>query len=114
MTGETNAELDLPDITYTNAGSYAVVITNAGGSVTSTPAVLIVRPPAAPSLGSAAFGSNGFQLVLSGETNGNYTIQSSTNLTGWTTLTNFTLTSGTFEFTDAQINFCKFYRAIGQ
>jgi hypothetical protein len=114
MTGETNAELDLPDVAYTNAGSYAVVITNAGGSVTSTPAVLIVRPPAAPSLGSAAFGSNGFQLVLSGETNGNYTIQSSTNLTCWTTLTNFTLTSGTFEFTDAQTNFCKFYRAIGQ
>ncbi len=114
IAGGTNFELDLPAVAYTNAGSYTVVITNAAGSITSAPAILIVRPPAAPSFNSLVLGSNYFQLELSGESNGNYTIQSSTNLINWTTLTNFTLTNGTFEFMDLQTNRIEFYRAIGQ
>lgn len=114
MAGQTNAELTLSAVAYTNAGSYTVLITNAAGNMTSAPAVLIVRPPAAPSLHSFALGLNYFQFNLSGETNGNYTIQSSTNLINWTTLTNFTLTNGTFQFMDSRTNRAEFYRAIGQ
>lgn len=114
MAGATNSELDLPSVTYSNAGTYTVVITNAAGSVTSAPAILIVRPPATPSFSSAVLGSNYFQVNITGETNGNYSIQKSTNLINWTTLTNFTLTNGSFEFIDARTNRCEFYRATGQ
>jgi len=43
----TNSTLSLTNVQTTQAGSYAVVVTNAGGSVTSTVAVLtLILPPA--------------------------------------------------------------------
>ncbi len=47
----TNATLTFPSVQLTDAGSYTVVVSNAVGKVTSTPAVLTVKPPVvAPSI----------------------------------------------------------------
>jgi sugar lactone lactonase YvrE len=43
----TNASLILTNVQSANAGSYSVVVTNAGGSITSPPAVLLVNLPLA-------------------------------------------------------------------
>lgn len=45
ISGATNPFLQLLNVQFTNAGRYSVVITNAYGSVTSTPAYLDVYPP---------------------------------------------------------------------
>jgi hypothetical protein len=47
LSGQTNSTLPLPFVTPANAGSYAVVVSNLVGTVTSAPpAVLTVIPPA--------------------------------------------------------------------
>jgi hypothetical protein len=47
LLGQTNSALPLPFVTLASAGSYAVVVSNLVGAVTSTPpAVLTVSPPA--------------------------------------------------------------------
>jgi hypothetical protein len=42
----TNAVLDFPSIHFTNAGVYSVVVSSPLGSVTNTPAQVVVIPPA--------------------------------------------------------------------
>jgi len=49
--GATNASYSLASVTTNNAGNYTVVVSNAGGSVTSSNAVLTVIP--APRVGAA-------------------------------------------------------------
>jgi len=44
--GVTTSSLTLTNVALTNAGLYDVVVSNYGGSVTSAPAVLVVRAPA--------------------------------------------------------------------
>jgi hypothetical protein len=44
IAGATGASYTLPSAAAVNAGSYSVVVTNAGGSITSTPASLTVTP----------------------------------------------------------------------
>jgi hypothetical protein len=47
LPGATNATLTVPDVSDANAGSYSVVISNGGGSVTSSVATLsVIDPPA--------------------------------------------------------------------
>ncbi len=44
ITGATNSSLNLSNLQFTNAGMYTVVVSNPGGSVTSSPAILNVAP----------------------------------------------------------------------
>jgi hypothetical protein len=46
LVGATNFSLTVPNVWPTNAGNYAVVVTNVVGSVTSSNGVLTVLPPA--------------------------------------------------------------------
>jgi hypothetical protein len=48
--GQTNNILNIASISSSDTGSYTVKITNAGGSVTSNPAVLAVIVPVAPTI----------------------------------------------------------------
>jgi hypothetical protein len=48
VAGATNPTLTLSNVQAANAGSYSVVVSNAGGSVTSSPAALTVTRPATP------------------------------------------------------------------
>ena len=96
ISGATNAALFLSGVQPTNAGNYAVTVTNSLGSVTSDPAALIVNVPptitaapqnlAAPLGGSATFtvavgGTAPFayqwqfgQVTLGGATNSSLTL----------------------------------------
>ena len=80
LSGSATPTLTLDSVVATNAGTYAVVISNRVGSVTSSPAVLTVLPVSAPSASlrdvlpftSANGGSfNPYAGVIQG-TNGNF------------------------------------------
>ncbi|HAO78463.1 MAG TPA: hypothetical protein DCQ92_05700 [Verrucomicrobia subdivision 3 bacterium] len=51
--GATNASYNLASATTNNAGNYAVIVSNAGGSVTSSNAVLTIIPPPRTGTGTA-------------------------------------------------------------
>jgi hypothetical protein len=71
--------------------------------------------PSAGQLQITGVDGAGAHLVWSGATYGNYSIESTTNLSpaAWSAVTNFTSTSGTMTFTDsaATNSACRFYRA---
>ena len=92
LANETNTSLSITNIRAAQAGSYSVVITNAAGSVTSTPALLVVTVPPPPSIyPSVAAPTNGFFqftfIPVPGLTN---TVQTNTDLAAgiWAALTN--------------------------
>jgi len=58
VAGATNATLTVSALQSTNAGTYAVVVTNAQGSVTSSPAVVSISVP-------LAISQSGTNVVLS-------------------------------------------------
>ncbi|MDX1950855.1 MAG: chitobiase/beta-hexosaminidase C-terminal domain-containing protein [Verrucomicrobiota bacterium] len=63
---------------------------------------LFFDPPATPpGIAPVAMNSSGLVLRVSGQTGGNYTVQYSESLNGWTTLTNVTLTSPQVQVLDA-------------
>jgi hypothetical protein len=77
--------LALTNIDGSLGGSYSVVVSNSGGSVTSSPAILAVSTSNAPASLMAASGQSGlFEFQLTGETGRNYRMESSPNLAGWT------------------------------
>jgi hypothetical protein len=84
--GATNSTFDLSSVQFTNGGLYTVVVSSPLGSVTNTPALLIVNP-AGTSLGMYA------GLTLTGTVGYSYIIQYVTDLrsTSWITSTNLTL-----------------------
>ena len=98
VAGATGTSLALTGVQPTNAGSYAVVVTNTAGSVTSAVAVLTVLVPPAitvqPTSLSAAYGSNAtFNVAASGTLPLNYQWRfNGANITGATS-TSLTLTS---------------------
>jgi hypothetical protein len=107
LVGATNANLALVSLAATNAGSYGVVITNYGGSITSATAMLTVQPSPHPVITS--FWLSGANLVFSG-TNGAspgtlfYTLASSNlarPLTAWMVIaTNQFGPGGSFVYTN--------------
>jgi hypothetical protein len=85
LPGQTATMLALTNIDGSQAGSYSVIVTNVGGSVTSAPAVLAVSAAIVqPSLMAVNGDPGQFVLVLSGEVGRNYRIESSVDLAGWT------------------------------
>jgi alpha-tubulin suppressor-like RCC1 family protein len=80
LDGATNTTLTLQNVFPANAGFYAVVITNAYGSITSSPVMLTVLPLA---ITSQTMLANGFQFSFDTATGVNYAVQYSTNLTQW-------------------------------
>jgi hypothetical protein len=85
--GGTNASLIFPSIQFTNGGLYSVVVTSAFGSVSNTPAQLVINP-ANTSLGFYA------GITIDGVPGYTYGIESSTNLSdlnAWVAITNVTL-----------------------
>lgn len=98
--GATTDAYSLTNAQFADAGDYSVLVTNIAGSVLSSPASLIIHIPAPPTFSSVAVSSNQIEITLSGETGGNYSIQSSTNLIDWEDVRNVILTNGAFQFTD--------------
>jgi hypothetical protein len=65
LTGSTNASLTLADLRESQAGSYTVVITNGAGSLTSTPAMLVVTAPEAPPVNAPVTVNGQFRFTFS-------------------------------------------------
>jgi hypothetical protein len=109
----TNQTLTLPAVQFTNAGLYSVVVTSPFGSVTNSPAELVVNP-AGLSLGFSP------TLTISGVVGYTYIIQSAPNLTdtnAWMTLTNLTLTQPVEPWVDTSVDasspfFPKYYYRV--
>ena len=109
--GATGATLVLPNVTLSQAGTYAVAVTNIAGSGISSNAVLSVYSSAVPTLsGARVAGNRQFQLSLTGVPGYNYAIWASTNLSDWAWLQT---PNAPFAFTDTNISGFKsrFYRA---
>ncbi|HOX55590.1 MAG TPA: immunoglobulin domain-containing protein [Candidatus Paceibacterota bacterium] len=94
-------------------GVYCVAVANAGGLVTSADALLTVSLPLPSKFDVVSVLPDGrVRFVLSGEP-GSYEIETSANLSQWSTFTNLTIVTDTIEFTgDSSTNAPqRFYRA---
>ena len=110
----TNASLTVVSPQTTNAGNYSVIVSNFLGAVTSTNAALAIIPPLPAQFQSATLLADGtLQLIFNGDSAWSYTVETSTNLAAWTTLTNLTSASGSFYVTTGAVTNgpCRFYRA---
>ena len=97
-----------------DAGDYSVVVTNASGTVTSANALLTLAPSAPLQFGQLSSLPDGrFTFTLTSDPGFAVEIQSSTNLTDWSILTNIPNPTGILQFTDDLSTnvLSKFYRA---
>jgi hypothetical protein len=95
----TNASYALAFVAATNTGNYSVVATNIAGSATSSNALLALLPPSAAQFQSVSVTGGLLQISFTGDAHWIYTIETSTNLTSWSALTNLTSANGAFNFT---------------
>ncbi len=117
MTTQTNRTLILSNLNLSAAGNYAVVVSAAGGSVTSAVVALTVYIP--PGISGVAVNPGGsVALNLTGVPGSSYILEAATNLASpvvWLSLASNTLgTNGVWQFTDSQAtNFPQqFYRLL--
>jgi hypothetical protein len=109
--GATGSSYTRFNITSADAGAYTVVITNTIGSVTSSPAQLIVTNPY--SLRVVSRTTNVFTATLTGgPTNRGYEIQVTTNFTeGWVPLKTVSNITGSVQWSDTNSAPRRNYRA---
>jgi hypothetical protein len=93
ISGATGSNYFIAQSQPADNGNYTVVVTNAGGSVTSTVAVITVMPPPAPVL-HATVVSNMLVLSFAANPGQSYVVEyaNTPDATGWSTLTNITAT----------------------
>ena len=112
----TNQTYTITSIQFTNVGFYSVVVSSAFGSVSNTPAQVVVNP-AGVSIGMYP------GVTITGTIGYNYSIQSTSNLSnmnGWVTITNLTLQQTPQLWFDSSINAYnpwnpqRFYRVVPQ
>ena len=101
--GATNSSYALAFVAATNAGNYSVLATNIAGSVTSTNAALTLVAPVAAQFSGIVNAAGAVQISFTGDAYWTYTIETSTNLTSWSTFTNLTSTNGVFNFNTGAI-----------
>jgi len=102
LPGATNRTLELPDIQSVQAGSYAVIVSNLVGRAVSPPAaVSVIVPPAILEIVSSSWLDHLYRLTFNADPGYRYSIDATTDLVHWQTLTNFTHDAGLADFTDA-------------
>ncbi len=98
-----------------STNSFAAAGTNFTYNFPSYSMTLLTLSPAAPRLKAVSMQANGqFQLQLQGQADVPYVIQISTNLINWSSVLTNTLSSNTFEWTDASATNAprRLYRAV--
>lgn len=107
----TNFSLVLTNVQLTNAGSYAVQITNVFGTITSSNATLSVYTSAVPVMNALSFSSaSGLQFTISGVPGFSYAVLASSNLINWSPLTT---NNAPFTFADTNLDSpYRFYRSM--
>jgi hypothetical protein len=110
--GSNTSSLTIANFQSANQGSYAVIVSNSAGSVTSASAILLLDSPLR--IGPPSMSGDSFQLQLIGSAGGTFVIQSSTNLKAWTSLLTNNASNGYLNFTDtnAAAFRSRFYRGI--
>jgi hypothetical protein len=109
----TNSTLVFPSVQISDAGAYSVVVTSAYGSVTNTPADLVVNPA---EVSIALYAG----ITIHGTIGYNYGIEYATNLQNavWQYLTNVTLSQPTEIWVDTSVPAAerarRFYRVTNQ
>jgi hypothetical protein len=90
LSDATNTSFPLTGIRASQTGSYQVVITNGGGSITSTPASLVVTNPLPATLTAPANSGGVFQFTFIPVVGLTNSVQTNSVLTGsdWAVLTN--------------------------
>jgi hypothetical protein len=106
LPGKTGSTLAI-NVATNSAGTYAVTVTNLGGLVTSGGATLTVYATAVPVIAMVSQTNHQFTVSLAGVPTWNYSIQASTNLVNWTTLTT---NASPFTYTDTNWLGNQFYR----
>jgi hypothetical protein len=97
-TGNTYTRLNVQAV---HAGDYSVVVTNTSGSITSAVATLTLTPSVPLQFASIMALLDGkVRLGLTGDPGFNVQLQTSTNLTDWSVLTNLLNPTGTLLFTN--------------
>jgi hypothetical protein len=105
------SQLSIPSFQSTNQGFYTVVISNAFGAVTSSPALLLLNTPA--TISSYGVVNGAFSLQISGAIGTNYVIEGSSDLLHWIPLFTNNALTGSLNFTDTNTDLvCRFYRGV--
>lgn len=118
IAGETAASYTIPVLDYDHAGTYTVSVTNSLGSVTSAGAVLVVNPPAPPTIASGgdpvsqtvSSGSSASFTVTGAGAGLSYKWQKSTDGTTFTDIPG--ATSRTYTIARTQGSSVGFYRGV--
>lgn len=113
--GQTNTTLTVTNFQAPNQIEYDVVVTNAVGTATSSPAMLYLDSPLR--FTNVAFvPTNSFYSLLLGRAKTNYIVQASTNLatTNWIPILTNTPPYGLIYFTDTNVSAYsnRFFRAV--
>ncbi len=113
----TGASLALTNVQLPQAGYYRVVVSNSAGAVTSSPALLTVKLPPAPTITVTSAGATPggvFQFTFNPAAGLTNTVQASSTLTGglWETLTNIAppATTNSITVADPLTSSNRFYR----
>ena len=118
IAGATGPSWSIANVQASDAGTYSVRVGNSAGTVLSQDGLLTVKVPPALSftspLNPESLRKTGVPLSIIAQVSGSYTIQASTNVTTWLSLTNVTLSPGRFGFLDiTATNYNRrFYRVI--
>jgi uncharacterized repeat protein (TIGR03803 family) len=112
VAGATNAVIVISNAFPTDAGPYAIIVTNGYGSITSAPVTLTVLPLVLTEPASLANGQ--FQFNFDTGSNVNYTIQYSSTLTHWISLLTIKGNGDVLTVTDPQAagRSAGFYRVL--
>jgi len=102
ISSATSSTFTRSNLQLSQFGYYSVYLTNTAGSVTSSLAALIcTNPPSAPSIDSRLVLANGTRQVLIAADPGRmYSLQVSSNLVQWLTLTNYFNQQTNFQMLD--------------
>jgi hypothetical protein len=110
VSGAASDVLTFDSVSGADAGAYTVLITNAAGSVTSSPpALLTVVDPDPPTLQLLSGTVGSFSISITGSAGTRYCLQATTNLVDWTDLIS---DRAPFTFTDTAGLAARFYRCV--
>ncbi len=80
LSGATSATLSLPSLSYSQAGSYSLVVTNLAGAATTTNAVVTVTIPVAQTLAIGQLSGTTFSFNMPSQQGVIYELESTTTL----------------------------------
>lgn len=116
LPGATGSSIGFSNAQPASAGTYKVIVSNSGGSATSSAASLTVLPSTPVIFSSAQMTPAGFKLQLSVSSGFTYVISASANMLDWVPISTNSATSSSMTVMDTTAtNFNhRFYRATAQ